>query len=399
MSYRLLMLSSIPVHWDGYQYRTMDLWSIDLAEQVRHTNQFVLLCSVVDQAPERWTGSAELPDGIKVVDTKSLRAGAEYPLVQSVDVVQVHGGGSWGESRLARRLLAAARSLGVKSIVGISSNRARTALLNVRRPGSVADLARTVKSVARYASVNLTYKSMTSQADGTFIVGEGLRSLVSPRCRTLHVNTASWVQHADIVAARNIVRAAGSSRLRRLCIAARLERMKGVHVGIEAAALLQQAALDFSVEIYGAGAERAALEAQSTASGLSGQVHFHGTLSYPQPFLSTLGQCGVVLMTNLNDEQPRLVFDAISQGTLPLCPDTAAYRALGVPSRLRFESGNAHSLSGVIRDLWARSDEAIAADWETLFAIAEGCTLDSMHASRAGWIRASVLDGAKSDRQ
>jgi glycosyltransferase involved in cell wall biosynthesis len=394
MPYRLLMLSSIPVHWDGHQHRTMDLWAVDLARQVRETSACVLLCTVIDEPLAQWTSTALVPDGISVVDARSLDAKARRKLVEAADVVQVHGGASWTESRLARRLLVTARQRGTKSIVGISSNRARTALLNVRRPSNLRDFAKTVKSMARFASISFTYRSLTSNADGTFIVGEGLRSLVSASCRALHVGTASWIQHADIVAARDALQHADTSGLRRLCIAARLERMKGVHLGIEAAGLLRHANQAFSVDIFGAGPEQASLEEQAAAAGLSEHVRFRGTLPYPRPFLAELGTFGVVLLTNLNDEQPRLVFDAISQGTLPICPDTPAYRALGLPRRLCYESGSAASLAEVLENLWARPIEETLRDWETLFAIAEQCTLDSMHASRAKWIRTSVLGRA-----
>ena len=72
MSYRLLMLSGIPVHWDGQQYRTMDLWAVDLTGQVRQTTSFTLICTVVDQVPPGWTSTAAVPPGINVVDAETL---------------------------------------------------------------------------------------------------------------------------------------------------------------------------------------------------------------------------------------------------------------------------------------------------------------------------------------
>ena len=391
MSYRLLILSSIPVQWDGQQYSTMDLWAVDLTGQLRQTTNLTLICPVVDQVPSGWTGTAAVPSGIHVVNAGSLNPARAQALVRSTDVVQVHGGGAWTESRLARRLIRIAERQGVKSIVGISSNRARTALLNVRRPSSPRDIVRSMKSVARYASVSLTCKALTSRADGTFIVGEGLRPLASTRCRSLHVGTASWVQQADLVAARAKCSHPDPAALRRMCIAARLERMKGVHVGVDAAALVADEREPSILDIYGAGPELGSLQAQVTEAGLLDKVSFCGTLAYPQPFLSTLGRYGVVLLTNLNDEQPRLIFDAISQGVLPVCPDLPAYRALGLPQMLLFEPGNARALASTLKALWARSTTDLAAAWDVLFTIAGRCTLDSMHASRAHWIRSAVL--------
>jgi len=392
MPYRLLMLSSIPVHWDGSHYRTMDLWAVDLNGQIAQTSSVTLICPIVEQVPDHWTSSAQLPAGVRVVNPKSLDRHAIDALVSACDVVQVHGGGAWTESRLARQLVSAAGRLKVKSIVGISSNRARTALLNRRGGRGVHQLARSLKSVARYASVNWTYRTLTSQADGTFIVGEGLRSLVSPRCPSLHVGTASWIRHSDIVAARAKQAGADREGLARLCIAARLERMKGVHLGIEAASILDAAGADFTLDIYGAGPELAALHSSVEQAGLGEKVQFRGTVAYPQPFLSILGSHGVVLLTNLNDEQPRLVFDAISQGTLPICPNSRAYEALGLPKALLYEPGRADSMSEVLTSVWKMSPSDLAGIWEELFAIAERCTLDSMHALRAKWIRSAILN-------
>lgn len=246
--------------------------------------------------------------------------------------------------------------------------------------------------VVKYLSINLTYRSLTSRADGTFIVGEGLRSLVSDHCQSLHVSTASWVQQVDLNVARGRTGHHDGRRLRQVCIASRLERMKGVHMGIEALALLRASQpLEFTVSIFGAGPERAALERQVDAAGMAGIIHFQGTRAYPKPFFDDLGAHGLVLLTNLNDEQPRLIFDAISQSTLPMCPDSPAYQSLGLPQRLRYEAGNSESLAHAVAQIWECSEHELKACWNELFNMAERFTLDSMHARRSEWIRTHVL--------
>lgn len=392
MSYRLLMLSTIPVYWDGHIHRTMDLWAVDLAGQLRHTRGLQLICPVVETPPPGWTGMAPLPEGVDVVSLASASAECIDRALRTVDLVQVHGGGGWFESWLGRQLVTKARKLGVKSIVGLSSNRARTALMNSLRPRSFQGLIRLVKGVVKYFSINLTYRSLTSRADGTFIVGEGLRPLVSDHCRSLHVGTASWVQQADLNVARGRTGRDDVRRLRQICIASRLERMKGVHMGVDALALLKASQpLEFTVSIFGAGPERAALERQVDAADMAGIIHFQGTRAYPKPFFDALGTHGLVLLTNLNDEQPRLIFDAISQRTLPMCPDSPAYQSLGLPQRLRYEAGNSQSLAHAVAEIWECSERELEACWSQLFDMAERFTLDSMHARRSEWIRTHVL--------
>ena len=392
MSYRLLMLSTIPVYWDGHSHQTMDLWAVDLAGQLSHTTHLKLLCPVVETAPAGWTGMSPLPEGVEVIELRSASAESIDRALSAVDLVQVHGGGGWVASRLGRQLVTRARQLGVKSIVGLSSNRARTALMNSLRPRTLRGLVRLLKGAINYLSISLNYRDLTSRADGTFIVGEGLRSLVSRGCKSLHVSTASWVRQADLDAARTRAGLYDQLRLRQICIASRLERMKGVHMGIEALSRLRALqAVEFTVSIFGAGPEREALERQVDKASMASIVHFRGTRAYPEPFFDELGAHGLVLLTNLNDEQPRLIFDAISQGTLPICPDSPAYQSVGLPKRLRYEAGSSESLAQVVAKVWECSDHELKACWNELFNMAERFTLDSMHSRRSEWIRTQVL--------
>ena len=303
------------------------------------------------------------------------------------------GNQGWLDGRSARRVLRWARRLGIRSLVGISSDRARTVVQNARRSGAVGRLKARLKSL----SIRLALRHLTAHADGTFVVGEGLRHLVSRRCRSLHVGTASWIREGDLAAAPE--GGLGPARLDQLCIASRLEPMKGVHLGVEALARLAGRRPPGGgpwLTILGAGPEREALEAQVEAAGLARRVTFAGTRAYPGPFFEALRPMGLVLLTNLGEEQPRLVFDAISQGCLPVCPDSPAYAALGLPPEVTYRRGDAGALAEAVERLQRLPDPGRL--WRQLLRVARPYTLEAMHRARAQWVEAEVLGAPPGDQ-
>ncbi len=167
--------------------------------------------------------------------------------------------------------------------------------------------------------------------------------------------------------------------------------MKGIHIGIEAMAKIvcRSPRCDFKMAILGAGPEFEPLQEQVRTANLTEHVEFKGTRSYPTEFFEELRQHGLVLLTNLNDEQPRLIFDAISQGCIPVCPDAPAYRSLGLPSDILYRQGDSCSLAATIERL--KGDQNLRALWSRLLAVSEQFTLEGMHAKRAAWIEAEVL--------
>lgn len=389
MGYRLGILSPIPVVQVGGPFRTLDLWARDLDAQVHQVKGLRLFCPSVDAPPRGWTGLAPVPPEIELVDIRLLRGSGLSAAIAGCHVLQVPGGEAWRSARLARRLVREGHRAKIPTIVGISSNRAGAALLNARGMRPLARLSALFKG----ASIWAAQRQLTASADGTFVVGDGLTSLVSPRCPALHVSVASWVRDDDLDAAQRRAECQETALpLDRLCIASRLEYMKGVHVGIDAFARIRAAeerGEHSTLTILGAGTQRAALERQASDAGLGSDVRFGGTRSYPIEFFDELGHHGLVLLTNLSDEQPRLVFDAVTQGCLPVCPDSPAYASLGLPRALFYRQGDAASMADAVRRLQRHPDargllrQAVAA--------ARGHTLDAMHRARASWIEREVL--------
>jgi glycosyltransferase involved in cell wall biosynthesis len=384
--YSILISSGVPVIRRSDDYLTLDLWEMDIRVQAETCDLVRLVCPVIPEAPSEWTALNVLPREVEIVRAGSREATDFDALFKGIDILQVRGGVGWSHSGHDRELVRAARARGIKAIIGISSNRARAYLKNSLGHSWSSPL-RVLQGLWRFVSIRTAERRLTAMCDGAFVVGQGLVRLVAGRCPLVHVSTASWIPAARTRMDRPEMTV---QRLRRLCVAARLERMKGIHVAIDGACLLAPGE-KWSMLIYGAGPERQALERQARELGLGHAVSFGGTLAYPSPFLDKLAGHGMVLLTNLSDEQPRLVFDAISEGVLPICPDTDVYRELGIPQELRYEQGNGASLGASITNIWGWDAPRLATILARLDELAREFTLESMHARRAKWITCEVL--------
>ena len=164
--------------------------------------------------------------------------------------------------------------------------------------------------------------------------------------------------------------------------------MKGFHIGLASVQMLSHK-LDPMVTLIGQGPESHALVAQAKQSTFD--VKFLEPVTYPSEFFAVIDQQDLVLLTNLNDEQPRLLFDALCRGALPVCPDSEAYKALGLDPRLLYRQGDAASLAEAITVL---ADPSTRADvMESTKLILGRYTLGAMHDERLAWMLASIRVG------
>jgi glycosyltransferase involved in cell wall biosynthesis len=382
MTYRLGLLSDIPLVEREGRYWTIDLWVQDLQAQAAAVRSVTLFCPVQATAPADWA-LLPLPADVAVVAVPApARRIAER--LAALDVVQVPGNSTWHRSRRARLFARLAHRLGKPVVLGISSDRATTSVVNARGQ----DVLRRARARLRSWSVKFSQRYLAARCDGTFVVGEGLRRLVESAAPNLFVGTASWIQAGDILPASAARR--DPARVR-LCAAARLEPMKGTVLALDALAALGGRAdtPPAALLIAGRGPEEAPLRARCAELGLEDQVRFAGTFAYPGPFFEMLRGQDVVVLTNLNDEQPRLVFDAISQGCLIVCPDSAPYRALGIPERLLYRRGDALALAQALAHAIASLEDASLR--AALDALARVATIEGMHQRRRDWVQATLL--------
>ena len=83
-----------------------------------------------------------------------------------------------------------------------------------------------------------------------------------------------------------------------------------------------------------------------------------------------------------------LGLDALCRDALPVCPDAAAYAALGLDPRLLYRQGDAQALAQCVRGL---EDPDVRDALRALSAaLLQRHTLDAMHTDRLAWMQASA---------
>ena len=370
----LLIVSRIPVARRGGRAHADALWAADLAANAEVAGRLALLCPVRDLSPE---GTVPLDGRIAVIDAGGITDEALAEAVRASDVLEIPGNFTWAESALARRALGAARREGRLSVLGISSNRARTAVMNAAgRPWPFR-----LRAAARAASIRLSQRHLARRCDAVRVVGEGLVPLVRGAARVLRVETASWIAEAHVLPARH-----GQPDPPRAAVASRLEPMKGVALALEAVARAGAAGTPVALDVIGAGPEEGALRRLAEAEGIAGRTRFLGPLGYPGPFHAALDDVDYVLLTNLNDEQPRVLFDAMARGAIPLCPASPACRALGLDGRVYYAQGSAEALAERLLALVRMPEGERRALREGLRRAALARTIATMHAERRDWL-------------
>jgi glycosyltransferase involved in cell wall biosynthesis len=153
---------------------------------------------------------------------------------------------------------------------------------------------------------------------------DSLRSRPEVPC---FVNPATWVNDEDVIsdeeaeccwAAKDPTR---TERIR-LLFAGRLVTQKGTRVLIEAARLAAQRGTPIEIDIVGEGPE---LDLCRTAAGASTNLRMRAPVPYQQ-FFGLLREYHAIVVPNLSDEQPRVVFDAFSQAVPVIATDTDGLR-------------------------------------------------------------------------
>jgi glycosyltransferase involved in cell wall biosynthesis len=158
------------------------------------------------------------------------------------------------------------------------------------------------------------------------------QSLLGPKQAQGFVIPASWIDEKDILSQDEADEiwekklSASDSRLKILFVG-RLVPEKGLLVLLEAMRQLNTESLPILLDILGEGDLR--IECESAASEFKGitAVNLLGTVLYGAPLFSLIRRYDAVVVPNISDEQPRIVFDAYSQAVPILASDTPGLRS------------------------------------------------------------------------
>lgn len=162
---------------------------------------------------------------------------------------------------------------------------------------------------------DLSFFTQPSYRDALFVRGRG-RAEITP---------ASWINHEDIAPLATAVESWDRKLAwprARLLFAGRLTSDKGVEVLLDAVKRLDATRASVEIDLIGEGplAEAATQLARTLQHT---RLNVLQMVPYGAPFFDLLRDYEAVLIPSLSDEQPRIVFDAYSQGVPVIATSTA----------------------------------------------------------------------------
>jgi glycosyltransferase involved in cell wall biosynthesis len=320
----LLVLYSVPIYVDGAGRRWLEpLWAKDL---IAHTEYLKDLTLVTRAA--QVSGAAMPADAVAIDEVAALSnvRFAEVPmpssgfealrqLPQTCRVL-------WRELRRARIVHTAVAAWPFPEawpILPMLRLRPRLLYINVESafwrlaPGAKASWRQTLRA----GLLETLNRACIGRADISTFTHAGYRSsLLRRSIERGHVVEASWIDDEKLLSNHELARAVALRHRAglRLVFAGRINREKGILVLIEAVARCLQAGLGVSLDVYGDGPLRSASVARAEELGAAAAITFRGSVPYDARFFDALRGYDALVVPSLTDEQPRIVFDAYSQG-------------------------------------------------------------------------------------
>ena len=176
---------------------------------------------------------------------------------------------------------------------------------------------------ARAGITELLARWSANRADLCLFTQPGYRkSLFTNGVGTAHVTPATWVNEEDVLDRETVEKAWSMKPNRlRLLFAGRLTPDKGVNVLLDAMQRLHERDVAVDLDIIGEGplADRCRKLADGRGKG---RVRLLAPVEYGKPFFRLLQGYHAVVIPTLSEEQPRILFDAYSQGVPVIATDT-----------------------------------------------------------------------------
>jgi glycosyltransferase involved in cell wall biosynthesis len=355
---RYLMLTFIPYYRDARGDVWLGrLWHRDFVEHLRYLKNITLAAPEQSLAEEpRDVVKVELPPDV------ALRLAPLPPMRSTAEAL----------ARLPALTMVLWRAIGDAEIVHsgiagwpippgwvaspIALVRKRMLLMIVESaPWRVSAMAQETTARARIREVvtEALARFFVQRADvKVFTQPEYQRTLAPGASRGCHVTPASWINDEDIVSHAD-ARASWAAKRGapvRLLFAARLIPAKGVDVLLEALRELDRDGARARVHVIGEGPKRD--ECVRAANELrTVEVRVLDPVPYGAPFFSLVREHHAVLVPNLGDEQPRMIFDAYAQAVPVIASDTDGLRPHVKDGETGWlvQSGSADDLAGAIR--------------------------------------------------
>ena len=386
ISGRYLLVIRIPVFCNGDGKRYVDpLWRKDLVRHTDYISDFTLACPRID---------GPLPEGLVPVDDPRitfLDLPGRYKLTLALPVMLarlwrgvgradvVHSClGGWMLASLDNTSTIFAKLRGKFLLIVVESSPWR-----IDRSAQASWLKRMKANLSEMVNrwcINMTDLAIFTQA-------EYKQSLLTKHPERGHVIHASWIDEGNI-ASDTLVKEVWSNKLAeaagplKLLFAGRLSLEKGVPGLLDALDLAEAKGLPVHLDVLGEGELLARCQASAAQQRHATRLNLLGTVPYGPEFFAKLHDYHAVVVPSLSDEQPRIVYDAFSQGVPVLASNTAGLRdCVHSSAGWLFPPGDAHALFATWLKAFERRGELSALGLAGL-GIARQMTHRHMHVKR-----------------
>lgn len=210
--------------------------------------------------------------------------------------------------------------------------------------------------------------------------------------RRTFINPATWVDKSNF-ATPNAVEHRFKERndnTLNLLFPSRLVADKGVLVVLAAIEQLRRHDVSINITIMGSGElkENCLRLAKEKHAGVN--VQFQDNVNYGEDFFKVIAEHDWVLVPTLKQEQPRIIFDAFSQGTPVIASDTYGIRDItNQDTAFTFETGKPSSLAETILHVARHPELALTMGLAGL-QYAAGKTHLQMHQDREKFLKRSL---------
>lgn len=348
-----ILFTRIPIiKHDNGQVFTDPLWAKDLKLHLDYIENFGICCPV-----EQSNNSEGLVDvtniGIKWIFELKVDYGLGSilkNLLPNLSVVRkacqtakvVHSDGAGWAFPLSFYLLALKPFMSFQWVIVIESS------FWMLGQGEKKTFRKVIEHYVHKALLTLCVK----QADVRIFTQSFYRKyfLGNERNRTF-INPATWVDKKNAASREMVERRFESKtdRVVKILFPSRLIADKGVLVVLAAIEKLQTADIDVSITIMGAGELKEECERFAKNSYGGVRVEYQQPVDYGDTFFEKVAQYDWLLIPTLKQEQPRVIFDAFSQGVPVIGSDTSGIKDItNKDNAFTFEMGNPSSLAEVI---------------------------------------------------
>lgn len=327
----LLVLFSLSIMRNEAGLRCVDaLWAKDLLEHVRYLEDLTIIarCSTVKPSAD-----AVVIDGNALFDqVKFVEVPEPSSTLHMLRLLPSTASEIWREMSRAKIVHSSVGSWPIPEawiITPLSVFRKRLHLIIVE--SAFWRASPNDKSLVRKIRANIyeyLNKKCLELADLSIFTHQGyMQSLLRENQERGHVISASWIDAGNIISPDKLTSKleeakTSSNQPLKLVFAGRLTPDKGVDLLVSAVADLVLTGHKLMLSIYGDGELKPTIENLIQTRQVGDAIRLCGVLSYGEPFFQAISEGDIVVVPSVTDEQPRIVYDAYSQGIPVLASKT-----------------------------------------------------------------------------